>query len=131
MSKFMSNATSKFGRKVFARFLSFIIVCMLVGAVTIMVEKFEVKNKFKCDCFLAGAFINKRARLLQSLVFFLFFKDTLEATNVNVQLKETTKPDGNKGSPLLSFFPAQCNFFRNFFLSPKSPPLVFYFLNIA
>ena len=36
--------------------------------------------------FLIGAFINKRARLLQSLVFFI--EDRLEATNVkiNVQL---------------------------------------------
>ena len=40
--------------------------------------------------FLVGAFINKRARLLQSLVFFLF-QDRLEATNVkiNVQLLNT------------------------------------------
>ena len=42
-------------------------------------------------CFLVGAFNNKRARLLQSLVF---FKDRLEAMDVNVQLKET-KYQGN------------------------------------
>ena len=44
--------------------------------------------------FLVGAFINKRARLLQSLVFFIIIQDRLEATNVNVQylqLKETKR----------------------------------------
>ena len=45
---------------------------------------------------LVGAFINKRARLLQSLVFFFFFKDRLEATNVNVQLKETKRIPGKR-----------------------------------
>ena len=43
--------------------------------------------------FLVGAFLKKRARLLQSLVFFSFFfiQDRLEATNVkiNVQLLNT------------------------------------------
>ena len=42
--------------------------------------------------FLVGAFINKRARLLQSLVF----KTRLEATNVNVQLKETERIPGKR-----------------------------------
>ena len=30
-------------------------------------------NRYFRECFLVGAFINKRARLLQSLVFFSFF----------------------------------------------------------
>ena len=50
-------------------------------------------NKERFEPFLVGAFINKRARLLQSLVFFII-KDRLEATNVNVQylqLKETKR----------------------------------------
>ena len=43
---------------------------------------------FHDDSLLFGAFIKKNARLLQSLVFFSFFEDRLEATNVkiNVQL---------------------------------------------
>ena len=48
--------------------------------------------------FLVGAFINKRARLLVSR-FFLFLKDKLEATNVNVQyvqLKETKRIPGKR-----------------------------------
>ena len=54
--------------------------------------------------FLVGAFVNKRARLLQSLVYFI--QDRLEATNVkiNVQLLNTVlnywTGKGNRGAHL-------------------------------
>ena len=51
-------------------------------------SKEEKKVAVIAKLFLVGASIIKRAQLLQSLVFFLFLKDRLEATNVkiNVQL---------------------------------------------
>ena len=89
--------------------------------------------------FLVGAVINKRARLLQSLVFL----DRLEAANVNVQLEKLNGYPGNasklfqrvpfgfllfkrnlqnrtglKGPPF-RFFSALCDF-RNFFVSKES-----------
>ena len=102
---------------------------------------------------LVGAFINKRARLLQSLIFFFFFKDRLDATNVkiNVQLLITVLnywtgafrivqrvppfkysifivryKRRNYRVPPLSFFGTVRIFYRNFFLSPKSPPFTFF-----
>ena len=55
------------------------------------------------------AFIYKRARLLQSLVFFFIFQDRLEATNVkiNVQLLNTVLNDwtgkGKRGAHSFTF----------------------------
>ena len=49
---------------------------------------------FATPLLLVGAFINKRAPDYYSHSFFSFFKDRLEATNVNVQdlqLKETKR----------------------------------------
>ena len=76
------------------------------GPIFFMLAKVQEKPKnllwvflVQCDYFSEfsiGAFINKRARLLQSLVFFFFFKDRLEATNVNVQLKETKLIPGKR-----------------------------------
>ena len=108
---------------------------------------------------LVGAFINKRARLLQSLVFFSFFKTSLETTNVkinvqNLQLKETKRiprkriPKGPpfrflrfkrylqtwaglKGPPFDYFFGTVRLFFRNFFCLQRVPPFIFYFLNVT
>ena len=101
---------------------------------------------------LVGAFINKRSRLLQSLVF--FFKERLETTNVKINVQPTKLLDWQTGSafrivqrvppfsyaifieryktgrdyrvPPLSFFSALCDFYSNFFLSPKGPPFKFF-----
>ena len=46
--------------------------------------------------FKVGAFICQKSQLLQSLFFFFFFQDNLEATNVNVQLKKTKRKPGRR-----------------------------------
>ena len=104
------------------------------------------------DQFLVGAFINKRARLLQSLVFFSFFfktdsKRRIKINVQNLQLKETKRiprkriPKGPpfrfllfkrylqtwtglKGPPFRFFFGTVRLFFE-IFLSPKGPPFRF------
>ena len=62
--------------------------------------------------FLVGAFLKKKARLLQSLVFFI--QDRVEATNVNVQYLQLNEYPGNASK-----------------LFQRVPPLVFYFLLVG
>ena len=100
--------------------------------------------------FLVGAFLKKRARLLQSLVFFLFKTDSKRRTlkvKINVQLLKVLNYWTAKGkhgerihslfqryiqartelkfrTPPLSIFFRRCEiFFRIFFNVPKGSPL--------
>ena len=97
--------------------------------------------------FLVGAFINKKARLLQSLVFFLFLRQT-RSDEIFVQFVQLNEYLGNASKlsqrdpfkfllfkrnmqnrmrlkgPLFNFFGAE-TFFRKIFLSSKRPPFDF------
>ena len=105
--------------------------------------------------FLVGAFLKKRARLLQSLVFFLFKTDSKRRTlkvKINVQLLKVLNYWTAKGKhgerihslfqryiqartglkfrtppPFDFFFVGAVRFFFEFFLmSPKGPPFEFF-----
>ena len=108
------------------------------------------------ESFLVGAFLKKRARLLQSLVFFSFFfkTDSKRRTlivKINVQLLKVLNYWTAKGkhgerihslfqryiqartglkfrtSPPFDFFFGAVRFFFEFFLmSPKGPPFEFF-----
>ena len=119
-------------------------------------ESLSVHHGWPLSMFLVGAFLKKRARLLQSLVFFLFKTDSKRRTlkvKINVQLLKVLNYWTAKGKhgerihslfqryiqartglkfrtpppPPFDFFFGAVRFFSNFFLmSPKGPPFEFF-----
>ena len=112
------------------------------------------KGQISVLLFLVGAFLKKRARLLQSLVFFYLRKDSKRRTlkvKINVQLLKVQNYWTAKGKhgerihslfqryiqartglkfrtpPPFRFFFRRCEiFFRIFLMSPKGPPFEFF-----
>ena len=113
----------------------------------------DCSNTIFKSSFLVGAFLGKRSRLLQWLVFFLFFSSDHRPhrvcttfyrlhsrSHVLVSTRFTVNPAVTGSSPCfsqklfraiffgtvrLSFFSALCDFFFEFFVSKGSPLQVF------